>query len=93
MALIDDVKKSLRVIHNDDDDLIQRLINSASLEYIQFTNTEVDSDQMEAPISEDAFQGIVLMVQAGYDVEPDKRQLYRKAAETLWMPYRVNMGV
>jgi len=93
MALLDDVKEAMRVIHSADDALLQRLINSASFEYIQFCNIEVDSDDVIAPIAEDAFQGLVLMVQADYSADPEKRDAYRKAAETLWMPYRVSMGV
>jgi len=93
MALLDDVKTSIRVIHSADDALLQRLINSASLEYIQFCNIEVDSDATVEPIAEDAFQGLVLMVQADYSADPEKRESYRKAAETLWMPHRISMGV
>jgi hypothetical protein len=93
MALIDDVKAAMRVIHSADDALLTRLINSASLEYIQFCNIEVDSDDTTAPIGEDAFQGLVLMVQADYSADPEKRATYRKAAETLWTPYRIGWGI
>ena len=93
MALLDEVKQSLRVIHSADDALLTRLINAASLEYIQFCNIEVDSDATFEPITEDAFQGLVLMVQADYSADPEKRAAYRKAAETLWMPHRISMGV
>ena len=93
MALLDDVKQAMRVIHSADDALLTRLINSASLEYIQFCNLEIDSDATVEPITEDAFQGLVLMVQADYSADPEKRASYRKAAETLWTPHRIGMGV
>ena len=91
MTALADVKAALHVIHNADDDYLSRLITSATNEFARFTNAEVDSDG-NVEMNQDAFNGIVLMVRADYEVEPDKRPALRSAAETLWMPYRTGLG-
>jgi len=104
MAAIDDVKLALRVTHNDDDDLLERLISSATREYFAFVQptqlpvspeeeSSSDSPDGTAWVPEDAFNGVVLMVQADYDGDPEKRETYRRAAQALWQPYRTCMGV
>lgn len=104
MAALDDVKKALRVTHSLDDDLLTRLISSATREYFAFADPDQlpvdpeiesssDSPDGEAFVPEDAFNGIVLMVQADYDGDPLQREALRKAAEALWQPYRRHMGV
>lgn len=91
MALLDDVKAHLRITDNDSDVLLNRLIASATREYISFTG--VDATESTVPAEEDAVTGIILMVQAGYEGQPQDRNAYRDAAIRLWTPYRVNMGV
>jgi hypothetical protein len=104
MAALDDVKSALRVTHSDDDALLTRLISSATREYFAFAdpaqlpvdpNVESSSDSPDGDgfVPEDAFNGIVLMVQADYDGAPEDRMKARAAAEALWMPYRRCMGV
>ena len=96
MSYLSDVKKYLRVTHTQDDDLLKRLIESSAKECLRFLNVEVEqgADAIEAlgDISDDAFQGIVLMVQADYDGDPEKREKYLRAAQSLWQPYRQNIG-
>ncbi len=96
MSYLADVKKYLRVTHNQDDDLLNRLIESSTKECLRFLNVEVppDMDAIEAlsNISNDTFQGVVLMVQADYDGDPEKRERYLRAAQSLWQPYRQNIG-
>lgn len=92
MSALDDVKAALRITDAGSDALLQRLIDSALREYLQFTGT-LDDTATTATVPEDAFNGIVLMVQADYDGDPEKRDRYRRAAETLWQPYRTDMGV
>ena len=101
MSALSDVKDALRITHTSDDTLLLRLIGSATREYIAFTNpTALPPDPAVDPaaqpdifVPEDAFNGVVLMVQADYDADPLKRQLLRNAAEALWVPYRTSMGV
>lgn len=94
MPALADAKQHLRVDHALDDDLIQRLIDAALAEYVQFTGLTGDAVPATADaVPADAFNGLVLMVQAGYDGDPEKRDRYRRAAETLWQPYRTDMGV
>lgn len=97
MAAIDDVKAALRITHSDDDTLLTRLINSALREYQAYINATilpVDDDAAVATyIPEDAFNGVVLMVSADYENDPEKRPALRAAAEGLWTPYREEFGV
>jgi len=97
MSYLTDVKKYLRVTHNEDDDLLNRLIESSTRECLRFLNVEVppDMDTIEAlgNITNDTFQGVVLMVQADYDGNPLERDKLRRAAEALWQPYRNQLGV
>lgn len=86
---LDEVKKSLRVTHDSDDDLLNRLIESATREFARFSGI----DDPIISVGQDVFNGMVLMVQADYEGDPLKRGVSRAAAESLWMPYRIGMGV
>lgn len=88
---LQDVKDQLHVLHDQDDALLERLILSATNEYAQFINADPSSSDLV--ITDDACNGIVLMVRADYEVDPEKRPALRKAAETLWMPYRTGLGI
>ena len=96
MTKLAEVKAALRVIHDQDDALLSRLIESASREALAFLDsgewplpeTVSSYTAQEITIPEDAFQAVVLLVSADYDAQPDKRDVYRKAAEGLLMPYR-----
>lgn len=58
--------------------------------------SDVVSEQVpttEDPVAPDVVEGIILMIQAGYEGEPQERQKYRNGAELLWTPYRVGWGV
>jgi hypothetical protein len=90
MAVLDDIKETLRVTHNEDDALLSRLIASATMEYTRFIGAEITSDMGSITVEEDAFNGIVLMIQADYDGDPLMRDKLRAAAESLWMPYAIN---
>lgn len=47
----------------------------------------------EDPVAADIVNGILVMVQADYDGDFSMRQEARAAAEALWQPYRIGMGV
>jgi len=57
------------------------------------TNLSEQVPTSEDPVSPDIVEGIILIVQAGYEGDPTKRDLYRKGAEQLWNPYRIGWGV
>lgn len=86
---LDDVKKTLRVSGNDDDALLTRLLNAAKAECRNFTNLET----LDGIADADLWQGVMLMIHADYDGDPKDRNRYRRAAESLWMPYRTGLGV
>lgn len=99
---LEDVKRDLRVIHDEDDLLLQQLIDSAEQECLRFLGRDslpapggddVSSSE-DASVAPDVARGIVLMVRADYEeVDPLKRPQWRAAAEQLWMPYRQGLGV
>lgn len=94
MALIDDVKASLRVTHDDDDAEITRLIGSATREVLRV----LDSAECPVPapadpaadvtVPEEVVQAVVILVKADYDADPKDRAAYRKAAIDMVTTYR-----
>ena len=94
MALLDDVKKSLRVTHSDDDDEITRLVGSAVREVLR----ALDSADYPVPapgdaaadvtVPEEVVQAVVILVKADYDADPKDRAAYRKAAIDMVTTYR-----
>jgi len=94
MSFLTDVKEALRITHDDDDKLLKRLIDSASYECAQFLNLDADGDAQSQimDLPPNVFNGVVLMVQADYDGDPEKRNAYRDAALNLWQPLRLDIG-
>ena len=82
--LIDDVKLALRVTHSNDDTLLQRLIDAATMECIAYCNITIPDGETTVSLTENIINGIVLMVQADYDGDPFKRNDYLAAAYRLW---------
>lgn len=96
MSLFDALKHHLRLEDSSAHDArLQRLADSAVREYFQYTAGDVPADLVAAAaeLGDDAVNGIVLMAQADFDGDPEKRPAYRRAAQALWDPYRVDMGV
>lgn len=52
-----------------------------------------DVPSSEDPVAPDVVEGIILMIQAGYEGDPTNREAYRKGAESLWTPYRIGWGI
>ena len=98
MALIDDVKASLRVSHDEDDADITRLIGSAAREVLR----ALDSADYPVPapgdpaadvtVPEEVVQAVVIIVKADYDADAKDRAAYRKAAIDVVTTYR-NLGI
>lgn len=86
---LDEVKAALRVSGNDDDELLGRLLSAATAECLRFTGLE----SIDSNTNDDLLQGIIVMIHADYDGDPKVRNEYRRAAESLWMPYRTGLGV
>ena len=75
-----DLKASLRVTHSDDDALLMRLKSSATNEALRMLD---DAQMTVDTLPAVADQAIVLLVQADFDGDPEKRPAYRRAAEQL----------
>ena len=96
MSLLDDIKHHLRLEDTTaHDQRLQRLADSAVREYFQYTTGDVPADLAAAAalLGADAVNGIVLMVQADFDGDPERRPAHRRAAQALWDPYRTDLGV
>jgi hypothetical protein len=98
MAVLDDVKKSLRVTGTDDDDEINRLITSNVRECLKFLDgvtldNEIVSSEQVVYLTDDLFNGVIIMIKADYEGDLTKRHEYRSAAESLWFPYRESVGL
>lgn len=90
MALLDDVKAHLRVDGNESDELLKRLIASATSECMAYMEIDEGDYRLEKP---DVITGIVLAVQADYDGDPAKRSAYIAAARSLWDLHAPYAGV
>ena len=82
---LDEVKAALRVAHGDDDLLLGRLILSATDETLRLLDTTGMTAETLPAVGN---QAVVLLVQADYDGDPEKRPVYRRAAEQLIYNYR-----
>lgn len=85
---LQEVKDALRQTHDEDDDLLERLIASAESECLRYLATEELPLEGSNP-APDVANGIILMVQADYDGDPLNREKLREAAQALWNPYAV----
>ena len=96
MTIFAELKKTLRLTQDADDDLLMRLLNSAAYEAIAFLNISLQSDQdaLDALVilPSSAMNAVYLLVQADYDGDPEKRNSYRDAALNLLQPYRLDIG-
>lgn len=94
---IDDIKRDLRVTHDDDDALLDVLLDAAIDEAVQYLDlddlpTVADSSSSEK-VAPSLYAAIFLLVRAKYDATtPDEISRLRQCAETLMAPYRVNLG-
>jgi hypothetical protein len=97
-----DIKKSLRVRHDHDDELILHIMEGAIDECLQFMNrgelpivadTESPASE-EGPIPASIRAAVYLLAEAAYDkMQPAEVELRRRRAEQLCMPYRLELGV
>lgn len=86
MITLEELKMALRVSNNDEDAEIQRKLDAAIAECARYLNMTL------LPTPQDVVTGIVLMVQADYEGDPLRRDEYRANAQSLWNPYRANVG-
>lgn len=109
MSVIDiGVAKSfLDVIHDDDDEKIQLLLDAAEDEAKEFidrddlidwgpccsesSSSSASSSEPDMPAS--VKLGILILLQGAYQASPQDQAQLRKVAETKLMPYRCRLGV
>lgn len=102
---LDDIKRDLRVTHDDDDDLLLTLLESAQDQARRFIDQDelptipVDSSSSSSSsIGSLEYPGsirtaLILLVRCLYDPADAKEiEATRKAAETMLMPYRSGLG-
>lgn len=102
------VKQYLRVTHTSDDTLLGWLLDSAEQEAMRYCNRsqlpglpvdypEDSSSELEVTtepdIAADVVTAVAILVRLQYDaVDPDDAAKWRRVAETLLQPYRVEIG-
>lgn len=103
---LDDIKRDLRVTHDDDDALLEVLIASAKDQALRFIDQDelptvpVDSSSSSSSSSIGSLEypgsirtALILLVRCLYDPADAKEiEATRKAAETMLMPYRTGLG-
>lgn len=95
---LSEAKGFLDVIHSADDAKLQLLLDAAEDEARAFMNRddliEWNSNVSSTdPIPGSIKIGVLLLLQANYQANPDDADKLRKAAEIKLMPYRLEMGV
>lgn len=102
---LDDIKRDLRVTHDEDDALLEVLLASAVDQALKFTGLEslptVDADSSSSSSSSigalvyagSIRAALILLVRCLYDPADAKEiEATRKVAETMLMPYRTGLG-
>ena len=101
---LDDIKRDLRVTHDEDDALLETLLESAKDQALRFLDlpelptVEADSSASSSSIGSLEYPGsirtaLILLVRCLYDPADAKEiEATRKAAETMLMPYRTGLG-
>lgn len=90
MNLLEAVKNHLRIDGEEADAELQRLIESAKAECRRYTGIEADAPEFDAA---DVVNGLILAVEADYDADPSRREVYMTAARALWQPVSRHFGV
>lgn len=100
---LEQAKDFLNVYHAHDDAKIQRLLNGAIREAMEFLDREdpgncgecesSSSETVEWELPEDAETGVLFLLQSVYQATPDERMKLRKAAEDILMPHRCGLGI
>lgn len=97
MISLEDIKRDLRVTHNEDDALLELLLDAAIDEAEQYLDvselpTVADASSSER-IAPSLYAAVFLLVRAKYDAAtPAEIDGLRKCAETLMAPYRQHLG-
>lgn len=97
-----DIKQALRVRHDHDDEYLLHILDASVDECLQFMNRDelpiVEDTESPAsetgPVPASIRAAVYMLAEASYDrMRPDEVELRRKRAETLCMPYRLELGV
>ena len=89
---LDSLKLALRITNHDEDGEISRKRASAVAECARFLNSDLPINE-SGIVPADLVNGVVLMVQADYELDPLQRVTMRMTAQRLWGPYRSKVGI
>lgn len=92
---LEQAKSFLDVIHSEDDDKLQILLDAAIDEAMQFLDRIdfIDCGLAEGECPKSVKAGILLLLQANYQASPQDAMQLRKVAEIKLMPYRIKLGI
>jgi hypothetical protein len=89
-------KPYLDVIHDEDDDKLQLLLDAAEDEACQFLGRESLSIlvvEATGKLPPSVTMGVMILLQANYQAAPDDVPKLRLAAEIKLTPYRIGWGI
>lgn len=97
MSVLNYVKASLRGVEDEDDALLLRLIESASRECAHYIYGEVPEYEVvgaaKNPVNiPELLNGIVMVVVADYEGDPDRRMKSVEVAKRLWFTNRIDLA-
>lgn len=88
VLMIDEIKRDLRIAHDDDDVLLQSLLEASEAEARSYCNTA------SLPQDDAVRSAVMLLVRSKYDsTDPAEMLKFRTVAEQLMQPHRVAVGV
>ena len=100
---LSEAKEFLRVIHNHDDAMIQRLLDGAEDQALQYMDREDfgdlcpdDSDYVSSsdyPMPPSVETAVLLLLQADYGAMPEEAERLRNSARSMLWPFRCRLGV
>lgn len=99
MIELDEVKKHLRVIHDDEDDLIKTYLHAAISTAEQYLNRSIIKSEEDREsfndllLPPDVRAAILLIVGGLYANREDEKREMPMASRYLLNPHRINMGV
>ncbi len=93
---LDQAKQFLDVIHDEDDNTLQLLLDAAEDESCQFLGRDSLAslvDEATAKLPASIYMAVLILLQSNYQAAPEDIPALRAAAEIKLTPYRIGWGI